>query len=320
MSLLGHADAWAEWRAAMASQRMHHAWILAGKRGIGKGTFARAAAAALVAEPGSHQPAAANHPDIYVLEPLPATEDDEKKRQDGKPYQLKRNISIDQVRRMQQRLVTRPTLGARRAIVIDPIDDLEKSAVNALLKSLEEPPIGTTFVLVAHRPGRLIATVRSRCRMLRFAPLGDDAVDAILREEAPAADAAARAAAIAAAAGSPGAALSYIERDLAPLHALMRRVVREGDASFALRGALAEAIGVRPDRERQLAAIDLARGVMAAEAAALAPARQSAAIEAHAALVRLAAQAPSANFDAGLLVMEIGGLLASAALPRDAAA
>ncbi len=320
MMLVGHDDAWSEWRAAMASARMHHAWILAGKRGIGKGTFARAAASELVAEPGLHRPPVASHPDIIVLEPLPATEDDEKKRLDGKPYQLKRSITVDQVRRMQQRLVTRPTLGARRVIVIDPIDDLEKSAVNALLKSLEEPPQGTSFILVAHRPGRLIATVRSRCRMLRFSPLGSEAMDAVLRDEAPHADAPARSAAIAAAAGSPGAALAYIERDLAPLHALMQRLVRDGDASFALRGALAEAIGTRPDRERQLAALDLARGVVAAEAATFAPGRQAAAIEAHAALVRLGAQAPTANFDAGLLVMEIGGLLASAALPRDAAA
>ena len=320
MTLLGHEEAWSAWRNAMGSARMHHAWILAGKRGIGKGGFARAAAAALVAEPGMRQPPVANHPDIIVLEPLPATEDDEKKRADGKPYQLKRSITIDQVRRMQQRLVTRPTLGERRVIVIDPIDDLEKSAVNALLKSLEEPPQGTSFILIAHRPGRLIATVRSRCRMLRFAPLSDDDIDAVLRDEAPHADAPARKAAIAAAAGSPGAALAYIERDLAPLHVLMQRLVREGDPAFALRGALAEAIGPRPDRERQLAVLDLARGVVAAETGSLAPSHQLAAIEAHAALVRLGAQAPTANFDAGLLVMEIGGLLASAALPRDAPA
>ena len=320
MTLRGHDEAWDAWRTAMGSARMHHAWILAGKRGIGKGGFARAAAAELVAAPGMHQPPVAGHPDIIVLEPLPATEDDEKKRADGKPYQLKRSITIDQVRRMQQRLFTRPTLGPRRVIVIDPIDDLEKSAVNALLKSLEEPPQGTSFILIAHRPGRLIATVRSRCRMLRFAPLSDDDIDAVLRDEAPHADAPAREAAIAAAAGSPGAALAYIERDLAPLHVLMQRLVAEGDASFVLRGALAEAIGPRPDRERQLAALDLARGVVAAQTGALAPAHQPAAIEAHAALVRLGAQAPTANFDAGLLVMEIGGLLASAALPRDAPA
>ena len=122
---------------------------------------------------------------------LPANDDEEKKRAEGKPFQTKRNITIDQVRGMQQRLTTRPTLGSRRAIIIDPADDLEKGAVNALLKSLEEPPVGTFFLLVAHRPGRLLPTIRSRCRMLRFAPLAGREVDAAsCARQAPQADAA----------------------------------------------------------------------------------------------------------------------------------
>jgi DNA polymerase-3 subunit delta' len=215
--------------------------------------------------------------------------------------------------------VTRPTLGSRRAVIIDPADDLEKSSVNALLKSLEEPPVGTFFFLVAHRPGRLLATVRSRCRMLRFAPLDAAEIDSILREQAPSADAATRAAAIAAAEGSPGAALAFVGQDLGPLHRLMQKIMREGDAGFALRGALADEVGARPDRERLLAALDLARATLAEDLAGAPRERQLRLIEAHGAVTRLAAQAPTYNFDAGLLIMEIGGLLASAALPREAA-
>jgi DNA polymerase-3 subunit delta' len=315
--LSGHDAAWHEWRAALASDRMHHAWILAGAKGLGKGAFARAAARELVAEPGVRQPEGEGHPDIHVLDHLPANDDEEKKRDDGKPFQTKRNITIDQVRRMQQRLTTRPTLGSRRAVVIDPADDMEKSAVNALLKSLEEPPAGTFFLLVTHRPGRLLATVRSRCRVLRFAPLPAEEIDAVLRREVPEADAATRAAAIAAADGSPGAALAFVGRDLAPLHRLMQRIMREGDGDFSLRGALADAVGSRPDRERQLAALDLARATLAEDLAAAPRERQLRIIAAHEAVVRLAAQAPTYNFDAGLLVMEIGGLLASAAMPRE---
>ena len=299
---------------------MHHGWILAGMKGLGKGEFARAAAAALVAEPGIAQPGADAHPDIVVLDHLPLNDDEEKKRADGKPYQLKRNITIDQIRRMQARLVTRPTLGTRRAVIIDPADDLEKGAVNALLKSLEEPPAGTFFLLVTHKPGRLLPTIRSRCRMLRFAPLSADAVDAVLRRHAPDADAATRAAAVIAADGSPGAALEFLEQDLGALHAIMLRITREGDADFSLRGALAGEIGARPDRQRQAGVLDLARAVLASELAGAVPRRQSAIIEAHADLSRLAAQAPTFNFDPGLLVMEIGGLLASTAMPREAAA
>jgi len=314
--LAGHDAAWREWRAAMASERMHHGWIFAGPKGLGKGAFALAAARALVAEPGVPQPEGA-HPDILLLDPLPANDDEEKKREEGKPYQTKRNITVEQIRRTLARLNTKPTLGSRRAIIVDSADDLEKGSVNALLKGLEEPPTGTFFLLVAHRPGRLLPTVRSRCRFLRFAPLTPGAMDHILRDSAPSADAAARAAAIAAAEGSPGAALAFVDQELGPLHTLMQRIVREGDGSFTLRGALAEEIGARPTRDRLLAAIDLARATLAGDLAAAPRLRQLALIEAHGAMTRLAAQAPTFNFDAGLLIMEIGGLLASAAMPRE---
>ena len=301
----------------MTSERMHHAWIFSGKQGLGKGSFALDAARALVAEPGVAQPEA--HPDIVVLSHLPANDDEEKKRAEGKPFQTKRNITIDQVRRMQQRLNTRPTLGSRRAVIIDPADDMEKGAVNALLKSLEEPPAGTFFLLIAHRPGRLLPTVRSRCRIVRFAPLPDAEVAAILARHAPQADAATRAAAIAAAEGSPGSALMFVEQELGALHGVMLKLLHEGDPAFALRGTLADEIGARPARERMQATLELARAVLAGELASAPRERQARIIAAHGELTVLAAQAPTYNFDPGLLAMEIGGLLASAAMPREAA-
>ena len=170
-----HTRPWREWRDAIAGQRMHHGWILAGKAGLGKREFALSAARELVAEAGVPQPNG-DHPDIIVLTHLPKDDKEEKKKQDGKPYQIKRNIAVAQIRAMQQRLTTRPTLGSRRVIIIDPADDLETSASNALLKSLEEPPKGTFFILVAHRPSRLLPTIRSRCRILRFEALKDDII------------------------------------------------------------------------------------------------------------------------------------------------
>lgn len=320
MSLLaGHGPAWAEWLEALGSNRLHHAWLLAGPRGLGKGHFARQAAARLVAEPELPQPGWAVHPDIHLLDHLPLNDAEEEKKADGKPFQTKRNITIDQVRRMQHRLTTRPTLGQRRAVIIDPVDDLEKNAANALLKSLEEPPAGTLFLLVAHRPGRLLPTIRSRCRILRFAALSDDEVETILCESAPDADPATRAAALAAAEGSPGAALEFVSQDLGRLHALMQSLITEGDDHFALRGALTEEIGARPDRERMQAAIELACAVVAAELGASTPARQAKVIAAHGVLVRISGQVVTYNFDPALLVLEIGALLASLAMPRETA-
>lgn len=316
--LVGHDEAWREWNAALGSARMHHAWILTGLKGLGKGQFARAAAATLVAEPGMPQPPIEMHPDILIPAHPPENKDEAKKREDGQPFRTKRSIPIDEVRTLQRRLTTRPTLGSRRVVIIDPADDLEKSAANALLKSLEEPLQGTFFLLVTHRLGRLLPTLRSRCRVLRFNPLSDQQIAGILASSAPQADAATRAAAIAAAEGSPGAALDFVDQDLGKLHALMLRLIAEGDEHFALRGALTEEIGMRPDRERQQAAVDLARAVVAAQLGRD-PRRDAAVIEAHGELVRLAAQLPSYNFDSGLVAMELGALLAGLAMPREAA-
>lgn len=314
---VGHDEPWREWRTAMAGERMHHGWILAGRRGVGKMPFALAAARELVAEPGVPQPG--EHPDIIILTHLPASAEDEKKRVEGKAYNTKRSIAVEQIREMQRRLTTRPTLGRRRAIIIDPADDLEKPSANALLKSLEEPPQGTFFLLIAHRPGRLLATIRSRCRMLRFPTLDDADIDAILTREVPQAAPETRSAALAAAAGSPGAALDFVELDLGRIYELMRRIVGEGDPHFALRGELAETMGQRPARERQVAVLDLARGVLAREAREAAGRAIPPLVQAHAALVQLTAQVPTYNFDPGLLVAEIGNLLASASMPREAA-
>ena len=318
MTLVGHDLAWHEWRAAMGSERMHHAWILSGLKGLGKGQFARAAAAELVAELGVQQPATEMHPDILIPEHPPESKEEIKKRENGEPYRRKRSIPVDEVRLVQRRLTTRPTLGSRRVVIIDPADDLEKNAANALLKSLEEPPQGTYFLLVTHRLGRLLPTLRSRCRVLRFAPLGSEQIDPILRDAAPEADHATRAAAIAAADGSPGAALDFMAQNLGKLHALMERLMAEGDDHLTLRGALADEVGAKPDRERQQAMVDLARAVVAAQLGQD-RARDARVIAAHGELVRLGAQLPTYNFDPALVAMEVGALLASLALPREAA-
>ena len=313
MRYIGHDEPWRAWRAAMAGERMHHAWLLAGRRGVGKGPFALAAARELVGDNG-----AADHPDIIVLTHLPKDDAEARKRDEGKPHELARNIRIDQVRSMQHRLTTRPTVGERRAVIIDPADDLEPNAANALLKSLEEPPAGTFFLLVAHRLGRLLPTIRSRCRILRFPQVEASEIDAILRREAPSADAATRAAAIAAAGGSPGAAIDFVDLGLGELHRLMQALVREGDPDFAGRGAMAEAMGARPDRQRQLAAIELARAVVAERMEGTPMSDIPALVDAHTELGVLAAQAPTYNYDPGLLVMEIGSLLATLGTPRGA--
>jgi len=311
---IGHDAVWREWHAAQSGRRMHHAWMLVGREGLGKAAFARAAAAELVAEPGVAQPVPDHHPDIHWLTPLPASDEEAKKRDDGRPYATKRNISVDQIRDMQRRLVTRPTLGARRAVVIDAADMLEKAAANALLKSLEEPPQGTFFLLVVHQPGRLLPTIRSRCQLLRFRTLDAAEMGRALDDRAPELDPLTREAAIAVGAGSPGAALAFAAQELGEAWQIMRRILAEGDADLALRGALAAAIGQRPDRERQMAALTAAR--MVTVEAIGGRQTHTALADAHSALVQLSREAPTYNYDPGLLMLEIGALLAGVAQTR----
>lgn len=318
MTYIGHEAAWREWRSAMGGERMHHGWILSGRKGVGKSAFANAAARELVREPGVPQPEG-EHADIITLTHLPKDDTEARKRDDGKPFEIKRNIGVDQIRRMQQRLTTRPTLGSRRVVIIDPADDMEKGAANALLKSLEEPPAGTFFILIAHRAGQLLPTIRSRCRILAFPEVSEADMEAILARESPQASAAMRDAAIAAASGSPGAAIDFVELDLGPMLVLMRRIAERGDPDFSLRGQLADAMGQRPSRPRQLAAIELARAVVTGQMYEVGRAGIPALVDTHAELVALAGQAPTYNFDSGLLVMEIGTLLSHLATPREPA-
>ena len=306
MTLIGHEAAWEAWRAAMSGERMHHAWLLAGKKGLGKASFAQAAARELLGAPAQGE-----HPDILTLTYGPKNKDEAKKRDDGKPYELARGIKVDQVREVQRRLITRPTMGSKRVVIIDPADDMEVSASNALLKSLEEPPQGTYFLLVAHSPARLLPTIRSRCRTVRFPALAASAMDELLRNLAPEADIATRDAAIAAAAGSPGAALAFVELELGKAAQLMRRIVDEGDRDFSLRGQLAGVIGARQDIPRLQAVLDLARAILAERVADSAGDPRKL-VDTHAELVRLTGEQPTYNFDPGLLGMEIGTLLATA--------
>ncbi|WP_128892628.1 DNA polymerase III subunit delta' [Erythrobacter sp. HKB08] len=311
MTAKWHDRAWQEWRSAMNGPRMHHAWLLAGKKGLGKTEFALAAAAELV----GHGPLGddEHHPDIIYLDHPPKDDKEDRKRAEGKPYERKRNITVSQIRAMQQRLTTRPTLGDKRAIIIDPADDMEKGASNALLKSLEEPPVGTVFLLVSHKPSRLLPTIRSRCRMLRFNALADEEIEQLLRNQAMDADGGTRVAATIAANGSPGVALDFVEQDLGRFLDPMRLLLENGDPDFALRGKLTEAVGARPKRETLEAVIDLARSLLLAQVAEADRASQGRMIDAHAKLVELSGQVATYNFDPGLLVAQIGTLLASAA-------
>jgi DNA polymerase III subunit delta' len=160
------------------------AWLVTGLRGVGKSAFARALAQALLCEaPASDGSAcgrchacgwfaAGNHPDFRLLEPL--TDDQGKTSKD---------IRIDQVRALADFVSVPGHRGTRRPVVIDPADQLNTAAANALLKTLEEPTAGVLFVLVTHDADAVPATIRSRCRHLPMPPPSFDDAAAWLQAE-----------------------------------------------------------------------------------------------------------------------------------------
>jgi dTMP kinase len=186
--LIGHREQGAAFRAAFDSKTLHHAWLIAGAQGIGKAGFARAAALWVLARSAGPQTGvptdsfdvsedhptarlltAGSHLDFRVVERIPDPKD-------RKAEKLRAQINLDQIvprdgskveNPLRPFLQSTPALSDWRVVIVDSIDDMNRNAANALLKSLEEPPAGTLFLLRERtRPGRLLATIRSRCRIL----------------------------------------------------------------------------------------------------------------------------------------------------------
>ncbi|HVJ70748.1 MAG TPA: AAA family ATPase [Sphingomicrobium sp.] len=306
--------------SAWKTRRLHHGWLLAGPKGVGKATFAKAAATRVLAEaagpavtlPGLEVPAdhsmarllvAGSHPDFRLLERL--------ERPTGG---LARNISVDQVRSLGDLLSVTPSMSPWRAIIIDAADDLEASAANALLKMLEEPPANTLFFLVSHAPGRLLPTIRSRCRRLDFARMSVDAMTSLLNRSLPGTNSAEIARLVEFANGSIGRALAIAELDLAPLESEALAILRQGDADNMRRSKLASALGPKGAAERYAAFLELVPGLIATEAATLTGEARGRALDAYAKVRETAALAPRLSLDPAATVFQIGSILASVAL------
>jgi DNA polymerase-3 subunit delta' len=203
--LIGHEAVVADFLAAMRGRRMHHAWLFAGPEGVGKATAATALAKRLLCEaagptlpgdgfsvPENHPIGklvdAYTHPDFILLDRLPKdmkTVREIERRDWPADLERARNITIEQVRALGTTFALTPSYSRSRIVLVDSIDDMERGAANALLKSLEEPPQGTIFLLISHAPGRLLPTIRSRCRTLRFDALDSDTMRIVLHRNLP---------------------------------------------------------------------------------------------------------------------------------------
>lgn len=224
--LVGHEAAEVSFLAALASEKLHHAWLIEGPSGIGKSILARRLAAALL---GAEQQAA-GRADVLVSDPVAAKlqagahpdfryltrEPDEK----GK---LPLFIRVDEVRdSLVNFLALRPALGGRRVCIVDALDDLNLNGANALLKTLEEPPANCVLLLLYHGDRPLLPTIRSRCRRLRLSPLsGADLKTAISLSGKEV-----QSVALELAHGRPGEALRLSEPDAIKAASLTQRALK----------------------------------------------------------------------------------------------
>lgn len=181
LALYGHQSAERTLAAELASEKIHHAWLVTGAEGIGKATlsyhFARAALArpedrdmfgeslaVNAGTPASRQVTALSHPGLLVI----------RRGYDQKTKKFASTISVDDVRRLRGFLSLSAQADGWRVVIVDSADEMNVNAANALLKALEEPPSRTVFLVLSSAPGRLLPTIRSRCRVLTLNRLGAD--------------------------------------------------------------------------------------------------------------------------------------------------
>ncbi len=269
-NIIGHDAVISAFLSAMRGPKLHHAWLLTGAQGVGKATCAKAMAKRLLSEAagpaiageGLETPAdhpigkffdANSHPDFVLLDRLPKDPKqvrDIERRDWPADLERARSITVDQVRALGGIFGLMPSFSNRRVVLVDSIDDMEKAGANALLKSLEEPPQGTIFLLVSHSPGRLLPTIRSRCRLLRFNSLKDAEMRHVVRSHLADVSEDEISSLVGGAQGSPGRALGFAGLNVSAIDQTLEAILSSGDQTNALRSALAHSLALKPAQRR----------------------------------------------------------------------
>jgi len=196
LDLVGHAQAERDFLDAWNSGRLAHAWLITGPKGIGKATLAYRIARFVLSGGGDggglfggppdslaldashpvvHQVSSQGHRDLKVVE---------RGFTDDKKTKLRSEIVIDDVRKVGE-LFHQTADAGWRVVLIDAADEMNRNAANAVLKILEEPPAKALILMVSHSPGRLLPTIRSRCRRLALNPLSVETICQLMESHRP---------------------------------------------------------------------------------------------------------------------------------------
>jgi len=318
--IIGHEAQQHQLQKALAAGKLHHAIIFAGQRGIGKASFAHEFAARMVDPDGAYSALlrAGTHPDSITVERLfkHVLEEGQTRHPDD---ELKRSVGVDQIRRLQATLSQNPAMSKNRVIIIDSIDEFEKSSSNALLKLLEEPPSGSHFFLISHSSDRLLPTVRSRCQILHFDRLTDQQSAQIVEREAPDLTGEERAALVRAGQGSPGQALEFAGLDIGEIERQARAIIDGGDRDNAIRLAMAAKLSLKHAGKRYEAFLRRVPAIIADHARQLSAESALPAVETWHRASELAARATGLSLDKKSVVVEMGSLLAGLNAHKQAA-
>ena len=318
MNLIGHQAQAEAFLAAWRSGQMPHAWLLTGPQGLGKRRFADAAIAHVLASAAgppvdeTQLEVAPSHPVCRLIEAGSHMDLRVLKREvRERTGDLAAGIAIDQVRALHPLLQSTPALSPWRAVIVDSIDDLARPAANALLKSLEEPPPQTLFLLISHAPGRLLPTIRSRCRIMRFHALPHDEVVRVIAALVPEASAEEQRALVRMADGAPGKAARYAGLDIAGLMTLISGIDGRGEGAVAAQAALAALLSGKAAQARYEAFLELAPAHIAGRARQLSGAALARTLMLWEKARDLAASAVPLSLDPQSVVFELAGMLAA---------
>jgi DNA polymerase-3 subunit delta' len=239
-TLKGHEAAEATLLSAVTSGRMPHGLLITGPHGIGKATLAFRFARFLlshVAEqsggalfaparptslmvPAEHpvfrRVASSGHADLLTVE----------RGIDPKRKRERTEIVVEDARAIAAFLRLTPAEGGWRVVIVDTADEMNRNAANAVLKVLEEPPERAILILVSDNPGRLLPTIRSRCRRLALRPLSDAIVADLIGRYRPDLSAADQVALVELAEGSIGHAIELAEQGGVALHRDLLGILR----------------------------------------------------------------------------------------------